>query len=160
MGQAVRLLGEHGLLFGVRLSDDCYRSVAVWAKGIAKARSLRSRRNIADSSACSNGGRNERLTIAPRSSSVGRISNQSTYLADDCGRNTDDSAGRAGRALIEPRGDAGHKHTQRTAKKRASVAVLRAFRVSSNQRFNNFEAFSREGHQLSLGLRLWINKND
>jgi hypothetical protein len=24
----------HGLRFGVRLSDDCHRSVAVWAKGI------------------------------------------------------------------------------------------------------------------------------
>ena len=33
----VRLHGEHGLRLGVRLSDDCYRSVAVWAKGIVKA---------------------------------------------------------------------------------------------------------------------------
>jgi len=37
MGQAVRLHGEHGLRLAVRLSDDCYRSVAVWAKGIVKA---------------------------------------------------------------------------------------------------------------------------
>ena len=81
-------------------------------------------------------------------------------LRGKVGKNYPQGTGRAGRALIETRGDAGHKHTQRTAKKRASVAVLRAFRVSSNQRFNNFEAFSREGHQLSLGLRLWINKND
>jgi len=37
MGQAVRLLGEYGLRFGVRLSDDCYRSLVVWAKGAVKA---------------------------------------------------------------------------------------------------------------------------
>jgi len=30
VGQPFRLHGEHGLRFGVRLSDDCYRSVAVW----------------------------------------------------------------------------------------------------------------------------------
>ena len=30
------LCGEHGLRFGVRLSDDCHRSVAVWAKGAVK----------------------------------------------------------------------------------------------------------------------------
>jgi hypothetical protein len=36
-GRAVRLPGEFGLRFGVRLSDDCYRSVAVWAKGPVKA---------------------------------------------------------------------------------------------------------------------------
>jgi len=39
MGQAFRLCGEYGLLFGVRLSDDCYRSVAVWAKGTVKVQS-------------------------------------------------------------------------------------------------------------------------
>jgi len=37
MGQAVRVHGEYGLRFGVRLSDDCYRSVVVWAKGTVKA---------------------------------------------------------------------------------------------------------------------------
>jgi len=37
MGQAFRLRGKHGLLFGVRLSDDCHRSVAVWAKGTVEA---------------------------------------------------------------------------------------------------------------------------
>ncbi len=31
--------GEPGLWFGVRLSDDCYRSVAVWAEGTVKAHS-------------------------------------------------------------------------------------------------------------------------
>jgi hypothetical protein len=34
MGRAVRLHGELELRFGVRLSDDCHRSVAVWAKGV------------------------------------------------------------------------------------------------------------------------------
>ena len=33
---AIRLCGEPRLRLGVRLSDDCYRSVAVWAKGIVK----------------------------------------------------------------------------------------------------------------------------
>ena len=37
MGQRVRLCSEPGLWFGVRLSDDCHRSVAVWAKGAVKA---------------------------------------------------------------------------------------------------------------------------
>jgi hypothetical protein len=37
MGPADRLHGEHGLRLGVRLSDDCYRSVVVWAKGNVKA---------------------------------------------------------------------------------------------------------------------------
>jgi hypothetical protein len=42
MGQAVRLHGEHGLRFGVRLSDDCYRSVAVRAEGAVIGESCRS----------------------------------------------------------------------------------------------------------------------
>jgi hypothetical protein len=37
MARAVRLHGELELRFGVRLSDDCHRSVAVWAKGAVKA---------------------------------------------------------------------------------------------------------------------------
>jgi hypothetical protein len=37
MGQAFRLRGKHSLRFGVCLSDDCHRSLAVWAKGILKA---------------------------------------------------------------------------------------------------------------------------
>ena len=37
MGQAFRLRDKHSLRFGVCLSDDCHRSVAVWAKGIVKA---------------------------------------------------------------------------------------------------------------------------
>ena len=37
MGQAVRVLGEYGLRFGVRLYNDCYRSLVVWAKGAVKA---------------------------------------------------------------------------------------------------------------------------
>ena len=36
MGQAVRFHVEHGLRFSVRLSDDCHRSVAVWARGTVK----------------------------------------------------------------------------------------------------------------------------
>ena len=36
MGQAFRLRGKHSLRFGVCLSDDCYRLVAVWAKGTVK----------------------------------------------------------------------------------------------------------------------------
>jgi hypothetical protein len=34
MGQAFRLRGKHSLRFGVCLSDDCHRSVAVWAEGV------------------------------------------------------------------------------------------------------------------------------
>jgi hypothetical protein len=36
MGQAVRLPGELGLRFGVRLSDDYYRSMVVWAERTVK----------------------------------------------------------------------------------------------------------------------------
>jgi hypothetical protein len=36
MASPIRLYGEHGLRFAVRLSDDCYRSVAVWAEGAVK----------------------------------------------------------------------------------------------------------------------------
>ena len=34
----IRLCGEPRLRFGVRLSDDCYRSLGVWAEGIVKTR--------------------------------------------------------------------------------------------------------------------------
>jgi len=37
MNQAVRLRGEYGIRLGVRLSNNCYRSVAVWAKGIVNS---------------------------------------------------------------------------------------------------------------------------
>ena len=36
----IRLCGEPGLWSGVRLSDDCYRSVAVWTEGIVKTQAL------------------------------------------------------------------------------------------------------------------------
>ena len=36
MGQAVRLPGELGLRFGVRLADDYYRSMVVWAERTVK----------------------------------------------------------------------------------------------------------------------------
>ena len=46
MCQAVRFYSEHGLRLGVRLSDDCFRSVTVGAEGVVIGESCRSPQQI------------------------------------------------------------------------------------------------------------------
>jgi hypothetical protein len=45
MDSPIRLCGEPRLRFGVRLSDDCYRSVALWTEGTVIGESCRSQIN-------------------------------------------------------------------------------------------------------------------